>query len=147
MKIIDYFESDKKEYWLTFIAKSDWRAAQFLVTIINENRINELLGNTKILLLIDEDELISFCTLADKDDIKTELSPWIGFVYTFPKYRGHRYMGLLINEALNIAKNRGDKTVYISTNEIGLYEKYGFEFYGILKDIDAQDSRVYKKDL
>ena len=50
MKIIDYFESDKKEYWLTFIAKSDWRAAQFLVTIINENRINELLGNTKILL-------------------------------------------------------------------------------------------------
>ena len=56
-------------------------------------------------------------------------------------------MGLLINEALNVAKNRGDKTVYISTNEIGLYEKYGFEFYGILKDIDAQDSRVYKKDL
>lgn len=46
--------------------------------------------NSKVLLLTDGDELISFCTYAEKDDIQpTDLSPWRGFVYTFPEHRGH----------------------------------------------------------
>ena len=33
--------------------------------------------------------MISFCTFAEHDDIPdTELTPWIGFVYTFPAFRG-----------------------------------------------------------
>ena len=46
-----------------------------------------------------------------------------------------------------IAKKNGNKNIYISTNEIGLYEKYGFEFYTILKDLGDKDSRVYIKQI
>ena len=35
-------------------------------------------------------EQISFCTYAEKDDIQpTALTPWIGFVYTFPNIGGN----------------------------------------------------------
>ena len=148
MRIIDLLQEENKEFWLAKISQADWHAAQFLHYLIRENKVYELLGLAKVLMLVEEDKLLSFCTLAEKDDIKnTTLSPWIGFVYTFPQYRGNRYMGLLIDEAIKIAKKNGNKNIYISTNEIGLYEKYGFEFYTILKDLGDKDSRVYIKQI
>lgn len=62
----------------------------------------------KVLMLVDGENLISFCTFADKDDIQpTELTPWIGWVYTFPHYRGHRYVGKLLSYAEALAKTDG----------------------------------------
>ena len=55
-------------------------------------------------MLVDEDKLISFCTFAPKDDIQpTDLFPWIGFLYTFPEYRGHRYAQILLAYAESLA--------------------------------------------
>ena len=90
--------------------------------------------------------MISFCTFAEKDDIQlTDLTPWIGWVYTFPCYRGHRYIEKLLNHAERLAEEAGIKNIYISTNHCGLYEKYGYQFFKIMKDIDGEDSRVYVK--
>ena len=148
MRIIDLLQEENKEFWLAKISQADWPAAKFLHYLIKENKVHELLGLAKVLMLVEEDKLLSFCTLAEKDDIKnTTLSPWIGFVYTFPQYRGNRFMGLLIDETIKIAKKNGNKNIYISTNAIGLYEKYGFEFYQILKDLEEKDSRVYIKQI
>lgn len=145
MKIIEYFSTENKEYWLTKINESDWGAGQYLYNLLKEEKLKELVGeNTKVLMLIDEDKLLSFCTFSEKDDIQpTELTPWIGFVYTFPEYRGNHYIGKLLNYAEVLAKEVGIKNIYISTNHTGLYEKYGYEFYEIMKDIAGEDSRVY----
>lgn len=95
-------------------------------------------------MLTDEDKLISFCTYAEKDDIQpTERTPWIGFVYTFPKYRGHRYVGYLFQEIETLAKADNINEIFISTNHTGLYEKYGCEFYQMMKDMGGEPSRVY----
>lgn len=53
------------------------------------------MGDTAIVpMLVNGDRLVSFCTFAPFDDIHpTEFTPWIGFVYTFPEYRGHHYVG------------------------------------------------------
>ena len=93
-------------------------------------------------------EPVSFCTLAPMDDIQpTELAPWIGFVYTFPEYRGHHYAGVLLDYAECLATAMDYGYIYISTGHTGLYEKYGYEFYRLEKDIEGGDSRVYRKDL
>lgn len=42
-------------------------------------------------------------------------------------------------------KERGQEYIYISTNHIGLYEKYGYEFFQMMKDVGGEDSRVYRK--
>ena len=149
MKIIEYFTTDKKEHWLKEIGKSDWGAGQYLYQLLNENRLKEMVGETALVpMLVDGDKLIAFCTLAPLDDIQpTNLSPWIGFLYTFPEYRGHHYAGLLLDYAESIATVMGKEYIHISTGHIGLYEKYGYEFYQIEKDIEGEDSRVYRKAL
>lgn len=147
MKIIEYFSTDNKEYWLSKIKESDWGAGQFLYDLLKNQKLKPYVGeNTKILLLVDGENLISFCTFADKDDIQpTELTPWIGWVYTFPNYRGNRYIGKLLSYAEILAEEAGMKNIYISTNHNGLYEKYGYEFYEMMKDMNGEDSRVYVK--
>lgn len=147
MQIINYFDSDRKEYWLEKIGGCEWDAGKFLYELIKSDKLCELTGkNPRILLLVDEDELISFCTFTEKDDIaSTDLTPWIGFVYTFPERRGHHYIGKLFDEAARIARAENISCAYISTDHIGLYEKYGCEFYRMLEDIHGNMSRVYIK--
>ena len=147
MKVIKFFESDSKEHWLEQIKKSDWSASAFLYKLLSENMFFDAVGeHSKLLLLTDGDELISHCTFAQKDDIQpTELTPWVGFVYTFPEHRGRRHAGKLFEEVERLAKADRIPAVYLSTNHIGLYEKYGFEFFDVMNDIDGNTSRVYIK--
>ena len=147
MQIIEYFSCDRPEYWLGQIKKSDWGAGQFLYELLSENKLKDAAGeNTRVLMLTNGDELISFCTYAEKDDIQpTDLTPWIGFVYTFPEHRGHRYVGELFKEIEKLARAENVHDIYISTNDTGLYEKYGCEFYQMMNDMDGEPSRVYRK--
>lgn len=149
VNIVEYFSADNKEYWLSKIKESDWGAGQFLYELLKNQKLKEFVGeNTKVLMLVDGENLISFCTFADKDDIQpTELTPWIGWVYTFPDYRGHHYAGKLLSYAEELAKEAGINNIYVSTNHNGLYEKYGYEFYEMMKDMDGEDSRVYVRHL
>lgn len=149
MRVIDYFTCDRQAYWLEQIKKSNWSAGQFLHKLLSENRFKDTVGEKSwVLMLVNGDELISFCTYAEKDDIQpTELTPWIGFVYTFPQYRGHRCVGKLFQEIERLAGAEKVREVYISTNHTGLYEKYGCEFYRMMNDIHGEPSRVYKKHI
>jgi GNAT superfamily N-acetyltransferase len=147
MKVINYFDAENKSHWLEEIKKSDWNAGKFLYKLLSEGSFFDTVGgNSRVLLLTDGDRLASYCTFAEKDDIQpTQLTPWMGFVYTFPEYRGHRYAGLLFEEAERIAKQEGISEFYISTNHTGLYEKYGCQYKTQLTDIDGNPSGVYVK--
>ena len=148
MDIINYFTTSDKEYWLAKIGKCDWGAGKYLCELIRNDAFFDMAGqNSRLMLLVDGGELISFCTLAEKDDIQpTELTPWMGFVYTFPEYRGHRYIGKLFEEIGSILKAEGSSKVYISTDHEGLYEKYGCTFMMKAKALSGDDSRIYEKE-
>lgn len=148
MEIIDYFKSDKPDYWLAEIKKGDWGAISTLARFIEENSFHENLGEGTLLLLTEWDRLFSFVTFAERDCIDDEkLSPWIGFVYTFPEYRGHHYVGKLIFRCEEIASEKGISQIYICTDHIGLYEKYGFTYIESRADIYGGDSRIYRKNI
>ena len=144
MEVIAYHESGRKEHWLAQIGKSDWRAGKFLQRLLAEGTFFDTMGErSKVLLLTDGDELVSYCTYAEKDDIRpTDLTPWAGFVYTFPARRGHRYAGLLFGEITRLAEAEGAAAVYLSTSHTGLYEKYGFEYLTQMTDMDGDPSQT-----
>ena len=149
MQVNNYFEIDNKEHWINEIERSDWRAGAFLGRLLRNDEFFDAVGkDSRVILLTEGDELISYCTLAEKDDIQpTDLTPWVGFVYTFPEHRGHRYAGLLFDEVERLAKEWQVTDVYLSTNHIGLYEKYGWEFFDMMDDMDGEPSRVYVKKI
>ena len=149
MTIIDYYASDDQSHWLEEIKKSDWSAGQYLYELLRNHRLKELCGQkTKLLMLAENEKLISFCTYAEQDDVREPaLTPWVGFVYTFPGYRGKRYMGNLLDYAETLARLEGRNYVYISTGETGLYEKYGYSFWKLMNDVNGESSRVYRKEI
>ena len=149
MDILEYFSLEDKAFWADQIENSDWGAGKYLAYLLKENKFFDMVGKkSKVLMLCDDKNLISFCTLAEFDDVQpTSLTPWIGFIYTCPNYRGKRLAGKLLSHAEALARCDGATHTYISTNHIDLYEKYGYEFFETMKDIEGEDTRVYRKKL
>ena len=148
MDIVDFERTVNPDWWLKKMENCDWTAGQFLHSLLKGKKFHALCGEkARVLLLADGSKLASFCTYAERDEIpETELTPWLGFVYTDPDYRGRRLMGRLIAKAKELAREDGYETLYISTGETGLYEKYGAEYMGLMQDKDGNDCRIYRMD-
>ena len=149
MRIVNYFESENKAALADQIAACDWSAAKFLAQLLEENRFFEMLGGWgQLYLLMDDKKLVSFLTFTGQDAVRDEnLTPWIGFVFTRPEYRGHRYAGLLLTHAEKAAAAKGYSGIYIATDHVGLYEKYGYTYQENRIDCWGDDMRVLYKYL
>lgn len=91
----------------------------------------------------------SFATFCDRDEVVADLRPWIGFVFTVPAWRGRRLAGKIIEHCMKVAETVYPESeyVYVSTDEEGLYEKYGFEFFERMKTVWGEESRVYRRKI
>lgn len=149
MRIINYFESKNQAELITQIAACDWSAARFLVDLLNKGTFYETLGGWgELYLLMDGENLVSFATFTGQDSVRDEsLTPWIGFVYTVPEYRGQRYAGRILTHAEAQAASRGYSKIYIATDHVGLYEKYGYSYQENRIDCWGSDQRVLYKNL
>lgn len=149
MQIINYFESPDPPALLAQIKKCDWRAAEFLAELLEKDTFHETLGGWgDLYILMDGDQLVCFATLTGQDAVRDEsLTPWIGFVYTAPAYRGHRYAGHLLRHAEMVAASRGFGRIYIATDHVGLYEKYGYVYQEHQIDCWGSNQQVLYKNL
>jgi len=147
MEIVEYFEADlsSRVMLLQGLRQCDWRAGKFLLGLLEDGKFDETLGGPgKLFFLLDGNNVVSFLTLTVQDCIALrDFTPWIGFVYTFPACRGHRYAGLLLDHARKCAASKGFPFVFLASGHAGLYEKYGFSHWGNLPDIHGEDSRIY----
>ena len=146
MDILELESTVNPDWWIRQLTDCDWVAGHHLYSLLTENRFHETYGvKSRVLMLADGTRLAAFCTYAGKDDIpETELTPWLGFVYTYPEYRGRRLMGRLIDRAKELAREDGYDALWVSTREDGLYEKYGAEYVTDMKDRRGEDSRIFR---
>jgi N-acetylglutamate synthase-like GNAT family acetyltransferase len=80
-------------------------------------------------LLEKEDEIISWSVLIINDFIsRMDLYPWLCALFVEEKYKGNVYSLLLIEKAMKDTRNVGFEYLFLRTNPIGFYEKYGFEY-------------------
>lgn len=86
---------------------------------VNENNFCKL-------ILVDENSLIGFISLFPFDgDEEKELTPWYATMYVKKEYRGKGYSKLLNDAILDVARKRGFNEVYLKTELINYYEKFG----------------------
>ena len=71
-----------------------------------------------------------------------DLYPNICAVYVNEKYRNNGIAGKLLNLAVEEMKKKGVSPIYLVTDHVGFYERYGFEFYTFVKQEDGE-SRLY----
>ena len=148
-KILEYFTCENKEHWLREIQKSDWGAGQYLYSLLKENKLKALVGaTTLVLMLTDGDKLVSFCTLAPLDDVQpTSYMPWVGFVYIHSRSTAAALCRSAFDRCRKHRGCHGTEVHHISTNHIGLYEKYGYTFLETAQDISGGETRIYRKAL
>ena len=148
MQVINFYESSDQEALIEKIEPGNWRAAKFLAKLLQEGIFQQVTGGGTVYLLMDGEHIVSFVTLTRQDCIADEtLYPWLGFFFTFPEYRGNRYGGKLLAYAAQEARKQGYQKVYLATDHVGLYEKYGFTYLENRIDIYGEDSRIYVKTL
>ena len=68
-----------------------------------------------------------FGVLSSSDFPKGSYSPWVGVVFVGEEYRGHRISQHLIEEMERKAKELSYEVIYLVTDHVNLYEKYGYE--------------------
>ena len=75
---------------------------------------------------------------------RKDLSPNICAVYTEPDCRGKGIAGRLLEYVCADMAAKGVSTLYLLTDHIGFYERYGWKFLCMAQgDGDAEMSRVY----
>ena len=77
------------------------------------------------LILLDDDNLVGFISLFEKDGDRVDLKPWYATMYVKKEYRGKGYSKILNEAILKEAKKRGFERVYLKTDLINYYEKFG----------------------
>lgn len=150
MEVVEYFASESQEHWKKQISAADWKAAEFLIDLLNHTeKFDELLGpGGKLFLLVEGDRIISFATLTHQDCIRDlNMFPWVGFLYTYPDYRGRRYSEVLLRHVEEKARAANYGRVYLGTDHVGLYEKYGYSYMETRKDYRGGKTRIYYKEV
>ena len=75
---------------------------------------------------------------------RKDLSPNICAVYTEEAYRKQGIAGRLLDMAVDDLRSKGISPVYLVTDHIGFYERYGWEFYCMVQcDVEPCMSRMY----
>ncbi len=65
---------------------------------------------------------------------RKDLTPNVCAVFTDEKYRGQGIAGVLLNMVVDDMKSKGISPIYLVTDHIGFYEKYGWEFLCMVQD-------------
>lgn len=72
-----------------------------------------------------------------------DLWPWACALYVDEWLRGHAYGRSLLERAAADARRAGFRTMYLSTDHVGLYEKWGFRYIGQGYHPWNEESRIY----
>ena len=153
MQVLDFYKlkNEEQDFWKNEIKKADWNAVDFLVSLIDKNEFYKTLGEgSKLYLLVKENSIVSFCTYSKQDCIKDEnLFPWIGFVFTFPEFRGKRCAFDLFDYIFETEREKENplEKIYIATDHENLYEKYGFTFIEKRIDVWGDECKIYYKNV
>ena len=87
------------------------------------------------LVLLDDDVLIGFISIFPTDgEERKDLSPWYATMYVKEDYRRKGYSKILNTAILEEAKKRGFKKLYLKTDLINYYEKFGAVFLDTLSN-------------
>ena len=93
------------------------------------------------------DEIIGGFGLIENDFmVRTDLYPWLCALYIEPAERGNELGAKLLVHGCLEAARLGFGNLYLNTDHIGYYEKYGWRYIGDHAHQSGVDARVYKAD-
>lgn len=95
-------------------------------------------------IILNDGDIIAGLGVIENDfHRRPDLAPNICAVYVDEAYRGRGLMRALLGRAVSDLARHGIECVYLLTDHVGLYEKCGWDFYGMVKENDGNSIRMY----
>lgn len=144
MKIINITNNTK--YLKKYIALCylEWSEKEKELTEYIDYKLRKLKIENNIILilgLVDHNKLVGFISLLKKDgDCEVKLTPWYATMYVKKEYRGRGYSRILNDALLEKSKRLGYTKVYLKSNLINYYEKFGAIY---IKKLENGESLYY----
>lgn len=93
-----------------------------------------------------EDHIVGCAGLITNDFIsRMDLYPWLCALFIEPDFRGNNYGRFLIERCIRDAGQLGYPYVYLATDHIGYYERFGFTCIGTGYHPWGETSRIYSR--
>ena len=101
-----------------------WKAGKALANTMDNNVFQDW---ERVIVALDNGKICGYCTAAKTDCIpNVPYTPYIGFLFVDEAYRGNRLSQQIISYAMDYLKSVGFDKVYLVSDHVNLYEKYGF---------------------
>lgn len=96
-------------------------------------------------LLYINDEIAGCAGIITNDFIsRTDLYPWFCSLFIEEKFRGNSYGSLLLEKARQDAGLMEFEYLYLTTDIVGYYERFGWKFLGTGYHPWGESSRIYR---
>lgn len=134
-----YNIKDKPEYIeeVAMLTQKEWgdknlSEDEFRIRVNTKiNKIYSLLDNLYYckLILLDDDVLVGFISIFESDgDERLDLKPWYATMFVKEEFRGNRYSNFLNDAILDEARKRGFSRLYLKSDLVNYYEKFGAKY-------------------
>lgn len=124
-------ETDLANEFLKFVENCSWDECKEHIADMIKNWV--FTDWERMFVAICDGKIVGMTSIMKSDYYPLpDIFPWISCVFVTEDNRGNRISGSLIDYANDYAKKQGFKKTYISSEFMGLYEKYGYSY---LKDI------------
>lgn len=97
-------------------------------------------------LMMKGEEVVGSFGLIQNDFVaRTDLFPYLCALYVEPTERGQALGARMLMYGQSEAQKLGYENLYLVTDHVGYYEKYGWEFAGMADHTDGEgESRIYR---
>ena len=138
----EYFELCSKEWGTNNNSEEFQKKVNDKVEKFLTDQLDKIIS---VLILVKGQELIGFISLFKYDgDERRDLCPWYATMYVKDKYRGLGYSKILNKSILDEVKRLGYSKVYLKTDLVNYYEKFGFNY---LEDLNNGEKLYYMEVL
>ena len=155
MEIIRLTSSDNEIFEKVVLWNYNWwgkkqgKSLEDIAYLFKHSICKDRLPQTFVALL--DGVPVGMYQLSMTDDLfgRPDIYPWLINVYVDEEYRGRSICRHLMNSVAENAKKAGCDELWLYTSHVGLYEKFGWEFFEHVKTFDEKSpvERLYKLNM
>ena len=95
-------------------------------------------------VVVQGSRIIAGCGVIENDfHERTDLTPNVCAVYVEEEFRNQGIAGFMLKYVCDDMAAMGYDTLYLLTDHVGFYERYGWEFLCMAQGSDGEESRMY----
>lgn len=138
--------SNRRDEFIQYISEA-WPAVKNLVIAQIDGSISTFTHLPLTFIMFKNERIIGFYQLIEQENlIRKDFSPWIAPLFIDKNERGKALGAVLLQHARKTAGQMGYEKVYLTTDHIQYYEKYGFREIGLSNFEWGRPSKIYEHD-